>query len=163
MRAPAAGALAIVFIAIACPLAAQSPASAHFVIDRWNTETGLPQNSVNAILQSRDGYLWLATLGGVARFDGTSFFALTTRDHPELRSDRVRALAQDRAGRIWIGTEEGLSRYDHNHLRTYTADSGLPARIVTALAPAADGSIWFGTNTGALGKADASQSAPVQR
>ena len=98
---------------LALPLSAQT--STQYTVDRWNTESGLPQNSVNAMLQSRDGSLWLATLGGIARFDGTAFAAITTGDRSGLRSDRAFALAEDRDGRIWIGTEAGplalLSRW----------------------------------------------------
>lgn len=49
------------------------PVSAQNRFDSWNTENGLPQNSVNDILQTRDGYLWLATFGGLVRFDGIRF------------------------------------------------------------------------------------------
>ncbi len=52
--------------------------------DSWTTENGLPQNSVNDILQTRDGYLWLATHGGLVRFDGVRFVVFDT----ERRRDR---------------------------------------------------------------------------
>ena len=66
------------------PLFAEGSTS--YLIDRWNTEAGLPQNSVNAIMQSRDGRLWLATLGGIASFDGTAFVPIPTGDRIGLRS-----------------------------------------------------------------------------
>jgi len=55
----------------------------------WTTEDGLPQNSVNAILQSRDGYLWLATFGGLARFDGVRFTIFNSGNTPGLLSNRI--------------------------------------------------------------------------
>ena len=140
------------------PIAAQDPpqkpaqSSTSYLIDRWNTEAGLPQNSVNGIMQSRDGRLWLATLGGIASFDGTAFTPITTGDRSGLRSDRAHALAEDRDGRIWIGTEGGLSRYDHGSITTFTTAQGLPSDFVRAVAAHPDGSIWFGTHDGALGR-----------
>ena len=128
--------------------------SSSYLIDRWNTEAGLPQNSVNAIMQSRDGRLWLATLGGIASFDGTAFAPSTTGDRSGLRSDRAHALAEDRDGRIWIGTEGGLSRYDRGTITTFTTAQGLPSDFVRAAAAHSDGSIWFGTQDGALGRVE---------
>lgn len=74
---------------------------------QWTTENGLPQNSVSAIEQTPDGYLWLGTFGGVARFDGVRFRLYTTANTPEIRSNRISALAVDRQGELWIGTERG--------------------------------------------------------
>jgi hypothetical protein len=56
-----------------CADAADTPDPAAFLHTTWNTADGLPQNSINAILQSRDGYLWLGTFGGLVRFDGVAF------------------------------------------------------------------------------------------
>lgn len=154
MRAPPGIALwTTLVLALAAPaVRAQGDRASSFAVNRWNTESGLPQNSVNAVFQSRDGYLWLTTFGGIARFDGTSFFNVTTGDHPGLRSDRGRALAQAPDGSIWIATEDGLSRFDHGRVTTLTTAGGMPGAIVNGVAAAADGSIWFTTGNGALGR-----------
>ena len=65
---------------------------------------GLPQNSVNDILETRDGRLWVATFGGLARFDGTTFDVLGIADLPELGSNRILSLAEARTGGIWVST-----------------------------------------------------------
>lgn len=78
-----------------------------FLQSHWTTENGLPQNSVSALAQTPDGYLWLGTFGGLARFDGVRFKIYTTSTTPELRSNRITALTTDKAGTLWIGTEEG--------------------------------------------------------
>jgi ligand-binding sensor domain-containing protein len=65
----------------------------------WTTENGLPQNSVNAIVQTRDGYLWLGTFGGLARFDGVRFTTFDTGNTPVLKGTRIISLYEDRAGR----------------------------------------------------------------
>ena len=89
-----------------------SPSSAQYRFDRWTTENGLPQNSVNSIVQTRDGYLWLATFGGLVRFDGARFTIFNSTNTPQLKSDRITALMEDRDGSLWIGTESGeIARY----------------------------------------------------
>ncbi len=78
----------------------------------WSTEDGLPQNSVHQIFQSHDGYLWLATEGGVARFDGVSFRLFSHETEPALLSDDVCCLAEDGSRAMWFGTADGLVRWD---------------------------------------------------
>jgi signal transduction histidine kinase/streptogramin lyase len=115
----------------------------------WNTENGLPQNSVTAILQSRDGYLWVGTFGGLARFDGVKFTVFDTGNSPGLKSNRIITLYEDRAGAIWIGTEQaGLSRYFRGTFTTYTTADGLPGNYIFSLAEDAEGGLWVATNNG---------------
>jgi ligand-binding sensor domain-containing protein len=73
----------------------------------WTTENGLPQNSVRAILQTRDGYLWLATLDGLVRFDGVRFTIFNTMNSSGLKSNRIARLFEDDDGTLWVGTEDG--------------------------------------------------------
>jgi len=69
-----------------------------FVVRTWGTESGLPQNTVNAIVQTRDGYMWLATREGLARFDGLRFTVFGLRDG--LESVAVQTLLEDRQGTL---------------------------------------------------------------
>lgn len=80
-----------------------------YVHRSWTGEDGLPQNSVNSIVQCEDGYLWLATFGGLVRFDGVEFrvFNTATATARGLLSNRLTALAFDASGNLWIGTEQG--------------------------------------------------------
>src|ERR1041384_6831699 len=120
-------------------------AGERFVIKSWGTEAGLPQNSVNVILQTRDGYLWLGTQGGVARFDGVRFAVFGL---PEgLPSIQVRALCEDAKGDVWIGTVGGgLSRLRDVHFETFTVENGLADVNVSALAEDAEERMWVGTS-----------------
>src|SRR5438034_8726400 len=97
--------LAAVLCAVAAP--AQAPpmryATEHWIVDRWSADQGLPQSTVRGIVQTADGYLWLATYGGLVRFDGVRFTAFTTRDHPGLGSDRLMHMMLARDGTIWLG------------------------------------------------------------
>ncbi len=117
------------------------------VLRAWNDRDGLPQNSVMSIAQTGDGYLWLGTLEGLARFDGARFQVFDRRTNPEMTSQRVQVVTRDPAGYLWVGTENGgLLRFDGARFEPLPPanrrDSGW---TVTALAIARDGSLWIGT------------------
>src|SRR5437764_14681015 len=77
----------------------------------WQAENGLPHNKVTAIVQTPDGYLWLGTYGGLARFDGVRFAVFDNNSEPRLRRNRVTCLFEDAENNLWIGDElGGLSR-----------------------------------------------------
>ncbi|HEV2436311.1 MAG TPA: two-component regulator propeller domain-containing protein [Verrucomicrobiae bacterium] len=82
----------------------------------WQTQDGLPNNAVTSIVQTRDGYLWLATYDGLARFDGVNFTTFDNSNTPEMRSSRITSLFEDTEGTLWIGCESGdLTRYQDGH------------------------------------------------
>ena len=104
--------LATMILSIVCAYAnAESPQThtkpAEFLIKKWTTEDGLPQNTVTSIVQTSDGYIWLGTFGGLARFDGIKFTIFDSTNAPELVSNRILSLFEDRWKRLWIGTETG--------------------------------------------------------
>jgi signal transduction histidine kinase/ligand-binding sensor domain-containing protein len=99
----------------------------------WDTESGLPQNTVQAILQTRDGYLWFATEGGLARFDNQTFAVFNSKNTPALRSNDVRALLEDEQGTLWIATADGVAALFHQRFRAFTTDTGLPSNSVSRL------------------------------
>jgi signal transduction histidine kinase/ligand-binding sensor domain-containing protein len=78
-----------------------------YSIQVFQTEQGLPQNNINSIIQSRDGYLWLATFGGLVRFDGVRFKVFDSANTPQLQNSRITALFEDANGVMWIGHETG--------------------------------------------------------
>ncbi|MBA3670619.1 MAG: hypothetical protein H0W68_01175, partial [Gemmatimonadaceae bacterium] len=78
-----------------------------YVHESWQTRDGLPQNSVYALAQTPDGYLWLGTMGGLVRFDGVRFTLFNSANTPALRTNDVRTLFVDRAGTLWVGTYGG--------------------------------------------------------
>jgi signal transduction histidine kinase/ligand-binding sensor domain-containing protein len=129
-------------------MAAASPASGAgaYLTKSWTTENGLPQNSVTSIVQTRDGYLWLGTLGGLARFDGVQFTVFNTVNTPGLVSNRIRALYEDTDGGLWIGSEHGgLTRYIHGIFTNYSRRDGLNSDTVISLAGDGAGGLWVGT------------------
>lgn len=115
----------------------------------WTTEDGLPQNSVNAILQTQDGYLWLATFGGLARFDGIKFTIFDTANTPGMKSNRIVSLAEGKNRTLWMGTESGaVIRYQDGGAKTYTTSDGLPGGVVWAVKEDRAGTLWVGTSNG---------------
>src|SRR5215469_14526035 len=89
-----------------------------YVHNSWRTEDGLPQNTVQTILQTSDGYLWLGTQEGLVRFDGIQFTVFNKANTRTFRLNDIRSLAQDRQGNLWIGSfGGGLIQYRNGALR----------------------------------------------
>lgn len=80
---------------------------AQYHIDTWTTENGLPQNSVNQAVQTRDGYIWLATNDGLVRFDGVRFKVFNKANSPGISTNRISQVLEDRSGRLWVGNDQG--------------------------------------------------------
>ncbi len=129
-------------------------ASASPLINRvWKTSNGLPHNNVAAILQTRDGYVWLGTEGGLSRFNGFEFNTYSTENAPALKSNDVSALAETRDGSLWLGTVGGgLARLRNGQFTTFTTKDGLASDSVTTLLEDREGSLWVGTGGGGVSR-----------
>lgn len=128
--------------ALACLVVALE-AHAQPRFDSWTIESGLPQNSVNDITQTPDGYLWLATFGGLVRFDGIRF-EVFDRSVDGVGSLRVRTLHVDRAGVLWAATEDGmLIRHREGRFHTFTREDGLPQSGALRIEEDAAGRLWI--------------------
>ena len=124
----------------------QAPA-APFFIRAWQNQQGLPNNTVRAITQARDGYLWLGTDAGLARFDGVRSRVFGLQEG--LKNLQVSALLEDRQGVLWIGTAGGgVGRLVQGEIRTYTVRDGLAGDSISSFVEATNGDIWIGTHTG---------------
>ena len=119
-----------------------------YVHRSWQRDDGLPQNSVNAIAQTDDGYLWVGTQEGLGRFDGVRFTVFDTSNTPGLPGNLVTALRTDRHGALWIGTEQGLARLVAGTFERFTTDDGLDSNSVLAIYEDREGAIWVGTRRG---------------
>jgi signal transduction histidine kinase/ligand-binding sensor domain-containing protein len=101
--------------------------SAQYRFDRWTTDNGLPQNNVNNILQTSDGFLWMTTFDGLVRYDGVRFKVFNGGNTRGIKSSRFLRLFEDRDKNLWIATEEsGITRYKDGVFTTYTTEDGLP-------------------------------------
>src|SRR5258708_39219393 len=114
----------------------------------WLTENGLPQNTIHSITQARDGYVWLATEEGLARFDGIKFTVFDKQNTPELKSNDIRVLLEDRRGALSIGTTDGLVRLLDSKFTAFTTRDGLPSNVIDALCEDLDGSLFVATTAG---------------
>ena len=77
----------------------------------WQTQDGLPENTVQAFAQTPDNYLWIGTSGGLVRFDGAGFVLFDRENTPAIREDSVFCLTVARDGSLWAGTDgSGLLR-----------------------------------------------------
>ena len=113
-------------------------AQAQYRFDQWTADDGLPQNSVYRIVQTRDGYLWLATLDGLARFDGVRFTVFNRSNTPGIVNNRFVSLFEAAGGDLWAGTEEsGAGRFHEGRFEHFGAGAGVPG-IVYGIEPDAD-------------------------
>ncbi len=88
----------------------------------WVMENGLPQNTVQALVQTRNGFVWLGTEVGLVRFDGNSFAVFDKNSTPALPGNDVRCLLETRDGALWIGTSEGLARWKDGVVTAFTSE-----------------------------------------
>src|SRR5262245_13474209 len=89
-------------------LLALSPAARAVTFDAYTVEDGLPANTITDILQTRDGYLWLATPNGLARFDGVRFTVLDRGSGSGLDANRCVSLVEAPDGTLWVATDVGI-------------------------------------------------------
>ncbi len=117
----------------------------------WQGQHGLPQNSVSCIAQSPDGFLWVGTGDGVARFDGDSFLPFEDRSKVANRNLTIRSLCATRDGSIWFGTKGGLNRIENGQVvQTFTRHEGLPVEHIGVLYEDVSGQLWAGTGVGLI-------------
>jgi len=137
------------------PAQALEPTKAltQYVHEGWQQEEGLPENDVTAIIQTRDGYLWLGTEEGLVRFDGIHFTVFDKSNTPELTSPYILALYEAQDGSLWIGTSEGgIYRLKDGKFSAYPTEDGLSNDDVRSFYESEDGSLWIGTAGHGLGR-----------
>jgi ligand-binding sensor domain-containing protein/signal transduction histidine kinase len=115
----------------------------------WRIEDGLPQNKIQAIAQTPDGYLWIGTSEGLARFDGVRFVVFDRSNTSALQDDSILALTIARDGSLWIGTEGGgLLHHQDGSFRAFGAKEGLTNGFIRAIYENNDGALWIGSDRG---------------
>jgi signal transduction histidine kinase/ligand-binding sensor domain-containing protein len=120
-------------------------AKAQYRFDQWTTDTGLPQNSVYDMTQTRDGYLWLATADGLARFDGARFQVFSRSNSPGIANNRFISLFEDAQGDLWAGTEEnGVTRIHAGRFESFAAVEGVTLGMVSRITGDAGGNAILG-------------------
>ncbi|MEY4918784.1 MAG: hypothetical protein RL616_2697, partial [Verrucomicrobiota bacterium] len=97
----------LICLAAALVLGQRAAADSPFVIENWNTADRLPENTVIALTQSHDGWLWAGTVNGFARFDGNSFTPFNVNNTPGLPDNVVSFLFEDGHHNLWVSTLNG--------------------------------------------------------
>ena len=133
-----------------------NPAKAltQYRLDNWATEQGLPQLSVNSILRTSDGYLWLGTQEGLVRFDGIRFHVFDKKSG-FLANSHVSKMTLGSDGSLWVGTRGGgLVRYRDGVFTAFTAKNGLTSDKLCCVLETRDGTLWVGAYNGGLNRLD---------
>jgi signal transduction histidine kinase/ligand-binding sensor domain-containing protein/CheY-like chemotaxis protein len=117
-----------------------------YKLDIWQAERGFEQNSVYAVCQTRDGYIWLGTLRGLVRFDGISFTVFNKDNTRQLKDNAITALLQDQKGSLWIGTSEGgLYCLTDGEFKTHPNNQSAALREISTIFEDRSGVLWIGT------------------
>ncbi|MDQ1474404.1 MAG: hypothetical protein QOJ99_5884, partial [Bryobacterales bacterium] len=152
-----------------CAGALALPSETEYSRRVWRTDDGLPQNKIQVITQSSDGYLWIGTSGGLVRFDGVRFVVFDRSNTPALGDDSILSLCPARDGSLWIGTEGGgLARMRAGKVETFGSAEGLTNPFVRSIMEDHAGRLWIGTDRGffrmeghAMRRFDGRDSAPI--
>ena len=154
--AAAAARLAALWMAGLLTLSAATQPSATdcpYVIQAWRMEDGLPENRIRSVLQTQDGYIWVGTFNGLARFDGVGFRAFDTVQNPELRDGEIRALFEDSLGTLWLGHQNGqLTTYAAGRFTPRSPPAGWPNLEVDSLVEDRTGRVWVMNRGGWLAR-----------
>ena len=136
--------------------AAAQPMSPNRVFGRyqqvvWQERDGLPQNTVLAVETTRDGYLWVATYEGAARFDGVRFTLFSPSTTTGIGETWVTSLLERRDGDLWLATYGGgVSRLSNGRFTQYDMRDGLSSAFVWCLFEDDAGTLWIGTDGGGV-------------
>ncbi len=123
------------------------PALEGYAIQTWTRGQGLASTTIIDLAQTRDGYLWLGTTSGLARFDGKRFELFNRSNIPGLRSSRVESLMASDSGDLWVGfAQDALFRWSDRRWSRFSADEGLVAGHVRDIFETAEGEIWVNDN-----------------
>lgn len=144
--------------------------AADYLLKTWRTDDGLPDTTVTAIQQTRDGYLWIGTPVALSRFDGARFVNFTSANLPELGSSPIAKLFEDRDGTFWIALESGrLVAWRDGVARLHLPDGNSGEGAIISMTQGKAGPLWLQTANGRLGRLTASaveflaETGPVSR
>ncbi len=130
----------------ACALA-PAKAFSQYALSSWGHGNGLAANSVMAIAQTSDGFLWLATEQGLVRWDGLTMTTFDEQNAPALGDRFIRSLAADPDGDLWIGTMSGIARYHAGQFQDYRKPTEARTDVYDICADGSGG-VWFSSDLG---------------
>jgi signal transduction histidine kinase/ligand-binding sensor domain-containing protein len=117
--------------------------SAQYRSTQWTADSGLPQNSVRGLAQTSDGFIWVATLNGLAKFDGIRFTVFDKSNTSGMSSSRFVSMVPGADDDLWLASEDNnLTRYHDGHFTTLGEGSGIRPHSVGAITSDRYGSLW---------------------
>jgi ligand-binding sensor domain-containing protein/signal transduction histidine kinase len=123
--------------------------ASRYMVDSWQVQDGLPSQTVRAISETPDGYLWIGASGGLARFDGSRFKTYTRQNVAALKDDSIDCLLTTRDGSLWIGTEGGgLVQFKAGVFSLYTSGNSPQGGFIRGLYEDSKHTLWVATDGG---------------
>jgi ligand-binding sensor domain-containing protein/signal transduction histidine kinase len=145
--------LCAVFFAMATTGRTADASGTPFIVDSWNNTEGLPQSSVISLIQTHDGYLWLGTLNGLVRFDGSRFAIFDENNTPGLGSGRIVRLFEDSHTNFWVGTDTaGVALIQSGQVKNFDIGSRGHEGRVTSIGEDVNGAVWLYSADAHLGR-----------
>jgi len=124
-----------------------------FAWHNWSREDGLPQNAVTEVVQTQDGYIWVATYSGLARFDGVRFTIFDNNTNPELHNSRITSLFEAGDGTLWIGHENGeVTSYREGQFKAVDYHADWSGGKIFGIGADEDGEVWLLNADGLLAR-----------
>lgn len=141
----------IILLSIPCGFALdRSRHLSQHLMETWTSDHGLPHNTTTHVIQTNDGYIWVGTEEGLARFNGTEFTVFDKTNQPGLPDAGIRTLLETRDGTLWIGTRKGLVRYLEGRFEEVRLDGVRLDSSILSLWEDPGGILWIGTQKGLI-------------
>lgn len=118
----------------------------------WTIDDGLPSNAISQIIQSQKGYIWIASYGGITKFDGVNFTNYSSHKFKSLFTEAAKIVSEDKNGTIWIGTQKGITLYKDYGLYRNKKLTKLDNSNIESLFIDKRNCVWIGTNANGLFK-----------
>jgi ligand-binding sensor domain-containing protein/signal transduction histidine kinase len=126
-----------------------------YIHDSWRTDAGLPGNEIRSVIQSRDGYIWIATAKGLVRFDGVTFTRFSPSEKMQTKAIYPTTMFEDQERNLWIGSwGVGLFKLRDGEFTRYTKRDGLPSYVVFTFCEDKENNLWIGTEEGLVRSKD---------
>lgn len=139
--------LTLIFVDSNCVYAEEDSSLQNWIVYEYNETNGLPTGEANTVLQTKDGYVWIGSYGGLIRYDGTTFRNYSTED--AIPSSSIRALYEDGRGRLWVGTNDrGVYLYENQEFIHCEYENEQDFLSVRSFAEDSAGNLYVGTTSG---------------
>jgi signal transduction histidine kinase/ligand-binding sensor domain-containing protein len=125
------------------PLIRDDAGRRDYQIDSWSTSEGLPRNEITCLCQTRNGYVWVGTANGLARFDGRRFRVFDSASTPSLTDDNCRAMAEGPDGTLWVATARGIASVQDDRIDYTQIIEKQDSFYIRRVLPDRDGTLWF--------------------